>query len=145
MKTYILICLLIAGALIPTTATAQGPGTDLVQEGITAFNNQDIAYFERNLADDAVWLDEDVHAIGPKERVLGFLGRRFSATPPLQITPVSIQTGATEDSAWAYFRYSMSQGDEQVEGLNTTVFRKVGNDWQIVLIHGALNGGGHEH
>ncbi|HME99654.1 MAG TPA: hypothetical protein VKK06_07220, partial [Terriglobia bacterium] len=42
-------------------AQATGPLADVVRSMVTAFNNRDTAFFQKSIAQDAVWLDEDGH------------------------------------------------------------------------------------
>ena len=124
-------------------AAAQQPPADLVQKGIDALNTQDVAYFEKALTPEAVWLDEDGHAITGKEAVVSFIRRQFAATPAKKLSATNIKMSSNGDTAWAHFLYTVEAGTVQKKGFNVTVFKKVGNDWQIVLIHGALNAVGH--
>jgi len=129
--------------IFTATAFAQGPPADLVQRGVDAYNNHDVAYFEKNLAADAIWLDEDGHVISGKNSVLGFIRRQITAASPRKLTVSNIRMGNTTDAAWATFAYTVAAEGQEKKGLNTTVFKKVGNDWQIVLVHGAVNAPGH--
>src|SRR4051794_21866415 len=52
---------------------ATGPIADMANAGVEAINKNDAAYFENHLAADAVWFDEDGHAIAGKDRILAFL------------------------------------------------------------------------
>ncbi len=126
-------------------AAGQQPVADLVQAGVDAYNRQDVAYFEKMLAPDVVWLDDDGHAVAGKDRVLAFLRNQLGATPPRKLIVTNIRTGNTSDAAWASFAYVMEGGPGQRKGLNSTFYKKSGADWQIVLIHGAINTPGHGH
>lgn len=129
--------------VLGVNAFAQQPPADLAQKGVDALNTQNFAYFEKALAPEVVWLDEDGHAITGKDAVLSFIKRKFAATPAKKITATNIKTGNTSDAAWASFQYTVDAGAVQKKGLNSTVFKKAGNDWQIVLVHGAMNAAGH--
>jgi hypothetical protein len=50
-----------------------------------------------------------------------------------------IATSTWGDTAYAAFAYTIDDGVNKRTGMNTTVFRKYGNDWKIVLIHGSIN------
>jgi ketosteroid isomerase-like protein len=92
------------------------------------------------LSDDVVWLDEDGHAVTPKNRVVGsFLQGQLSGQSMRTITPRDIRTGMTDDAAWASFAYTLDTDGAKKQGLATMVFKKNGNDWQIVLVHAAAN------
>src|SRR3989442_4067040 len=59
-------------------AQATGPIADFVRSMVTAFNNRDTAFFQKTVAPDSVWLDEDGH------HLLGavWINRLLSANPP---------------------------------------------------------------
>jgi len=143
MKRIIFFTALVLIALSSTASAQEPPPADLVQRGIDAYNNHDVAYFEKNLAADAIWLDEDGHVISGKNSVLGFIRRQITAASPRKLTATNIRMGNTSDAAWATFAYTIEAEGQQRKGLNTAVFKKVGNDWQIVLVHGAVNAAGH--
>ena len=143
MKKLLCVSFLIAAVFAATPALAQGPGPELVQAGVTAYNNHDLAYFEQHLADEVMWLDEDGHIMNGKSTVLGFLRLQFNQTPVRTLSASNVRVGNTSDAAWATFEYMIVGGDAHIMGLNTTVFEKVGDDWQIVVVHGAFNAEGH--
>ena len=134
---------LIAAAITVPSALAQQPGPDLVQAGVDAYNSHDLAYFEQHLADDVVWLDEDGHIMNGKSAVLGFLRIQFDQTPRRTLSVSNVKVGSTTDAAWATFGYMIMGGDAHIMGLNTTVYKRAGNDWQIAVVHGAFNAEGH--
>ncbi|MBI2150120.1 MAG: nuclear transport factor 2 family protein [Acidobacteria bacterium] len=80
-------------------AAGQQPVADLVQAGVDAYNRQDVAYFEKMLAPDVVWLDDDGHAVAGKDRVLAFLRNQLGATPPRKLVVTNIRTGSTKAQA----------------------------------------------
>ena len=143
MKELLCVPFLIAAVFAATPALAQEPGPELVQAGVTAYNNHDLAYFEQHLADDVVWLDEDGHIMNGKSTVLGFLRLQFNQTPARTLSASNVRVGNTSDAAWATFEYMIVGGDAHIMGLNTTVFKRVGDDWQMVVVHGAFNAEGH--
>jgi ketosteroid isomerase-like protein len=123
---------------IPGTPPA-GPLVSLVQAGVDAYNKGDIAYFENMFADDILWVDEDGHELNTKMFCVNFIRRQITATPKRKMLVSGIATGAWGDTGWAAFAYTIDDGVNQRKGTNTTLFKKVGNNWQIVLIHGAIN------
>jgi ketosteroid isomerase-like protein len=143
MKRLLDAGLLAALLLAATSVFAQQPGPDLVQAGVTAYNSHDLAWFEQRLADDVVWLDEDGHVMNGKTSVLSFLRLQFNQTPPRTLSVSDVRVGSTTDAAWATYAYMIMGGDAHVEGLNTTVFKRVGGEWQIAVVHGAFNAEGH--
>ena len=141
MKTLVRRLAISAALAVPVMA--QQPGPELVNEGVAAYNDRDIAYFEQRLADDVVWLDEDGHVLNGKASVLSFLRLQFNQTPPRTLSVSDVRVGSTSDAAWATFSYMIMGGDAHLMGLNTTVFRRVGDDWQIAVVHGAVNAESH--
>ena len=134
--------LLLAFLLVSATG-AYAQDTSLVDDAINAINSQDSAYFERALADDAVWLDEDGHAIASKASVTRFLGRLM--TPESKMVTRNVKVMMAGDAAWAYFNYAVEVGGETaIEGLGSAVFTRTGGNWQISLIHGAHNVAAHD-
>jgi len=115
-------------------ATASGPVADLVNSIVTAFNNRDTAYLQKLIAPDAVWLDEDGHHL----IATVWMQRLLAANPQRKLTISNLRVGNWDNTGWAGFNYVM-QGTNMVKGTNSMLFKKNGNDWQIVLIHGAVD------
>jgi hypothetical protein len=115
-------------------ATASAPISDLVNSIVMAFNNRDTAYFQKIIAPDAVWLDEDGHHL----QAMVWMNRLMSANPPRKLTITNLRTGNWDNAGWAGFNYVI-EGTNMVKGTNSLLFKKTGNDWQIVLIHGAVD------
>jgi ketosteroid isomerase-like protein len=115
-------------------ATASGPIADLVNSIVMAFNNHDTAYLQKLIAPDSVWLDEDGHHL----IAMVWMQRLMAATPPRKLTISNLRVQNWDNAGWAGFNYVM-QGTNMVKGTNSMVFKKNGNDWQIVLIHGAVD------
>jgi hypothetical protein len=93
-----------------------------------------------------IWGGGGTPPLGPitgKEAVLSFIRRKFATGPAKKLTAANIKTGNTADAAWVSFLYTVEAGTVQKKGFNSTVFKRVGNDWQIVLVHGAVNAAGH--
>jgi len=117
-----------------------GPAAEMVRAALDAFNKRDLSYFQRTLSNDVVWLDEDGHAVTPKTSVVGsFLRVQLTGPSVRTITPSNIRSGMTADAAWASFAYTLDSDGAKKLGLATMVFKKVGTDWQIVLVHAAAN------
>src|SRR2546427_3790340 len=70
---------------------------------------------------------------------LFFINRQMTATPKRKMSVHDVATGTWGDTAWAAFAYTIDDGRNKRIGINTTLFRKSGNDWKIVLIHGSIN------
>jgi ketosteroid isomerase-like protein len=145
MKKLILVLVLLATSsqafaqggrpnIFAPPANASGPIADLVNSIVMAFNNRDTAFLEKVIAPDAVWLDEDGHhLIG-----MVWMQRLTAANPPRKLTISNLRVQNWDNAAWAGFNYVM-QGTNMVKGTNSLVFKKTGNDWQIALIHGAVD------
>ena len=115
-------------------AQATGPLADVVRSMVTAFNNRDTAFFQKSIAQDAVWLDEDGHHL----LATVWMNRILSANPPRKLSITNLRTNNWDTGGWAGFNYVI-EGSSQVKGTNSLVFKKNGTDWQIVLIHGAVD------
>jgi len=115
-------------------AAATGPIADVMNTMVTAFNNRDTAHFQKLIAPDAVWLDEDGHHL----LATVWMTRLLSANPPRKLTISNLRTQNWDTAGWAGFNYVL-EGTNQVKGINTIVFKKTGNDWQIAMIHGAVD------
>ena len=115
-------------------ATAAGPIADLVNQIVKAFNNRDTAYFQKLIAPDAVWFDEDGHHL----LAMVWMNRLLSSNPPRKLSITNLRVGNWDTAGWAGFNYVI-EGTSQVKGTNTLFFKKTGSDWQIVVIHGAVD------
>ncbi len=115
-------------------AQASGPIADFVRSMVTAFNSKDTAFFQKSMAADAVWLDEDGHHL----QGTVWINRLLSATPPRKLSVSNLRVNNWDNAGWAGFNYVI-EGTQQVKGTNSMVLKKNGNDWQIVLVHGAVD------
>jgi ketosteroid isomerase-like protein len=122
------------GGIFAPAATPSGPIADLVNAIVTAFNNRDAAYFQKIIAPDAVWFDEDGHQL----LATVWLNRLMTATPARKLSIMDLRVSNWDNAGWAGFHYTL-EATNQVKGINTMSFKKVGNDWQIVMIHGAVD------
>jgi ketosteroid isomerase-like protein len=143
MKKLILVLVMMATPMFaqqrpsifaPPPPTPSGPVADLVNSIVMAFNKHDTAYLSKLIAPDAVWLDEDGHHL----QATVWMNRLLAATPPRMLSITNLRVGGWGDTGWAGFNY-MIQGTNQVKGTNSMLFKKTGNDWQIMLIHGAVD------
>ena len=114
--------------------TATGPIADMVNAIVTAFNNRDTGYFQKIVAPDAVWLDEDGHHL----QATVWYNRILTANPPRKLAISNLRVQTWDTGAWAGFNYTI-EGTNNFKGTNSLVFKKTGNDWQVVLIHGAVD------
>jgi ketosteroid isomerase-like protein len=129
------------GGGLPAPPTLSGPVADIVNGFITALNNQDAAAIQKNVAPDAIWVDEDVHFLPANF----FVNRIMQAKPAKKIAITNL-TGQTWDGgAWAGFRYTLDEttaagAPNQMKGSATLTFKKVGNDWLVTMIHVPVEG-----
>ena len=89
--------------------------------------------------DDVVWVDEDGHEMTTKKWALYLLNRQMTSTPKRTMTVHDVATGTWNDTAWASFGYTIDDGAHKRIGMSTFLFRKVGADWKVVLMHGSIN------
>ena len=115
-------------------ASATGPLAEVMNSVVTAFNKRDTAYFDKLIAPDAVWLDEDGHHL----LATVWMNRLLSANPARTLSITNVRTESWDTGGWAGFNYVLA-ATNQVKGINTMVFKKTGNDWKIVMIHGAVD------
>jgi ketosteroid isomerase-like protein len=113
---------------------ASGPIADFVKSMVTAFNNKDAAFFQKGLTSDAVWLDEDGHHLLANV----WVNRLMSANPPRKLSISNLRVVTWDNAGWAGFNYVI-EGTSQVKGTNSLVLKKTGNDWQVSLVHGAVD------
>ena len=120
-----------------------GPLASLVLAIVNAYNNRDVPFFEKILARDVLWLDEDGHFIGAKEQAVYFIDEQLTATPQRRMSVTAIRSGITgiaNDTGWAAFSYVIESGDRKRTGVTSILFKKPPTeDWQAVLVHGATN------
>jgi len=121
-------------AIFAPEATATGPVADFVKAMVTAVNNKDTAFFQKSIAPDAVWLDEDGHHLIASV----WMNRLLSANPPRKLSISNLRVSSWDTAGWAGFNYIL-QGTNQVKGTNSLVLKKTGNNWQIELVHGAVD------
>jgi ketosteroid isomerase-like protein len=128
------------GMAAPPPAT--GPIADLANAQVDAINKGDAAFFDSHLADTVVWFDEDGHAIAGKDRVSNFIKMRL-LTGGKKVTITGLRVGNSNDGGWAGYQYTIDAAGAQRKGTQTVVYQKVGADWKIVMVHGAVNAVGH--
>ena len=129
------------GGGLPPPPALTGPVADLVQGIINAINKQDTAYIQKIVAPDAIWADEDGHILPARF----FIGKLMQGKPPKRLTATNIGGQTWDGGAWAAFDYTLDEtlangSTNQIKGTNTMTFKKVGNDWQVVLVHASVNG-----
>ena len=122
----------------PGTPPATGPMLKIADELADAINKQDAAKLEKMLAPDAVYLDEDGHA--PPARA--WVHKLTTGTSPKHITISATHGQMWGDAGWVSFNYDLTEDfrgePKTLKGTASIVARKAAGDWQIELIHGAL-------
>jgi ketosteroid isomerase-like protein len=124
---------------LPPRPTLTGPVADLVNNLVAAINKQDKAFLDKVVAPNATWADEDGH-IFPAS----FFINKLMMGMPRKLTPTNIAGETWDNAAWAAFDYTLDEttrdgSPNQIKGTETMVFRKMGNDWQVVMVHGAID------
>src|SRR5262249_17634539 len=76
-------------------AQATGPLADIVRSIVTAFNNRDTAFFQKAIAPDAVWLDEDGHHL----IATVWINRLLSSNPPRKLSITNLRTSNWDTGA----------------------------------------------
>jgi ketosteroid isomerase-like protein len=130
---------LMAQQRAPQVPAATGPMLDLANKLAEAINKQDAAALQKMVAPDAVYLDEDGHA----PPVQAWINRLTMGTPPKQMTISQTHGQTWDNSGWVSFNYTLGetyQGNpKMLKGTASVVAKKAASgDWQITLIHGAL-------
>jgi hypothetical protein len=113
----------------------------MVKALVTAINNQDAAYFQKIVAADAIWADEDGHFLPANI----WVGRLMQAKPPKKLAMTDLTGQTWEGGAWAAFRYTLDEitaagAPNQMKGTVTLTFKRAGNDWQVSMIHAPVDG-----
>ena len=118
-----------------------GPVADMVNMIVSALNNQDAAYLQKVVAPDAMWLDEDGHMLPG----MIWINRLMNAKPAKKIAITNLTGQVWDSGAWVAFNYTLDEttnagAANQMKGTNSMALKKVGNDWQVAMIHAAVNG-----
>jgi ketosteroid isomerase-like protein len=108
---------------------------------VTAINGQDAAYLQKVVAADAIWADEDGHFLPAGI----WINRLMTAKPAKKMGMTNLTGQAWDNGAWAAFRYTLDETTQagapnQMKGTATLAFKKVGNDWQVAMIHAPVDG-----
>jgi len=106
-----------------------------------AINKQDAPTLTKMLGTDAIYLDEDGHAIPATV----WAGRITQGTPP-KVFAISGSRGQMIDdnTAWVSFNYTFAgmflnpPVQKTLNGTASFVLKKNGADWTALMVHGAL-------
>jgi ketosteroid isomerase-like protein len=123
----------------PRTPPATGPMLDLANKLVDAINKQDTGTLQKMMAPDAVYLDEDGHA--PPARA--WINKLATGTPPKHIEISATHSQMWGDAGWVSFNYILTEDlhgePKTLKGTASIVVKKAADgDWQIQLVHGAL-------
>jgi len=113
----------------------------MVNAIVAALNKQDSAYLQKVVAADAIWADEDGHFLPAGI----WVNRIMQAKPAKKIAMTNLTGQTWEGGAWASFRYVLDEttaagAPNQMKGTASLSFKKVGNDWQVAMIHAPVDG-----
>jgi ketosteroid isomerase-like protein len=126
-----------AGATTTTTNTAPQARPEIAAEltrGVTAYNAQDIAYYQSALSPDAVYIADDGGTFLGRDRVVGLFTRVFGRTPKPRLEVSNVVTGGSGDFAWARFNWTLSDIENARPGIATAIYARSGGRWQVVSI-----------
>jgi ketosteroid isomerase-like protein len=128
--------LIAAVLLVPALASpAEAPAiASEVERGVKAYNSQEIAYYEDNLAPDVVYIAEDGAVFAGKERVLRLFTRIFGRPQPPSLAVSEVVTAGKGEAAWARFKWTLTSGAESRHGVSSVLFTRAGDVWQVVQI-----------
>ena len=101
---------------------------------MTAYNAQDIAYYQASLAPDAVYIADDGAVFSGKERIVGLFTRIFARNPKPRLEATDVVTGGRGDVAWARFKWTLSDIEKARPGVATVIFVRSGAGWQVASI-----------
>ena len=122
----------------PPAAASTGPMLDVANKIADSINNQDAAALQKLVADYCVYLDEDGHA----PPVARWIMNLTTGTPAKKIAISSTHSQMWSDGGWVSFNYELNEtfqgAPKIVKGTASVMLKKVGSDWKIALIHGAL-------
>ena len=126
---------------LPPRPQLTGPVADLLNAIVAAINKQDKAFFDKVVAPNATWADEDIH-IFPAS----FFINKLMQGMPRKLTITNVAGETWDTGAWAAYNYTLDETradgtQHQMKGIQSMTFRKVGNDWQVVLFHNAIDPG----
>lgn len=111
-----------------------------VERGATAYNAQDIKYYETALSPDAVYIADDGAVFAGREKVVGLFTRIFARPAKAQIAVSDVVTGRRGDVAWARFNWTLSGIEKARPGVAIAVFAREGGKWQVVSIQNTARG-----
>jgi ketosteroid isomerase-like protein len=120
-------------------AAASGPMLDLATKVVEAINKQDASALQKLVAPDAVYLDEDGHALP----VPVWITKLTTGTPAKTMSISATHSQMYDNAGWFSFNYVLAENFKNapltVKGTASLVAKKTPDgEWQITLIHGAM-------
>ena len=118
---------------------ASGPMLDLANKVAEAINKQDGSALQKLVSPDAVYLDEDGHALPVPVWIM-----KLTTGAPAKTMTISATHSQMYDAAgWVSFNYALTENFKNapltVKGTASLVAKKTPDgEWQITLIHGAM-------
>jgi ketosteroid isomerase-like protein len=118
---------------------ASGPMLDLATKVVEAINKQDAGALQKLVAPDAVYLDEDGHALP----VPVWITKLTTGTPAKTMSTSATHSQMYDTAGWVSFNYGLMETFKNapltVKGTASLVAKKTPDgEWQITLIHGAM-------
>jgi ketosteroid isomerase-like protein len=127
----------------PTPAPAPQARPEIaaeVERGTSAYNSQDLAFYQAALAPDAVYIADDGAVFAGKERVVGLFTRIFARAQKPHLEVSDVVTGGKGDAAWARFNWTLSGIERARPGVATVIFQRTDGGWQVVSIQNTAKG-----
>jgi len=126
----------------PPAAAAAPAALQAIADSIAAaINKQDAAALTKMLGMNALYLDEDGHAIPATVWAM----RLTTGTPPKMFSIAANSTHGEmldDNSAWLSFNFSLGEtfqgSPKTITGTASLALQKTGADWMIQMIHGGL-------
>jgi len=118
---------------------APAPLMDIANKIVDAVNKQDAAALTKMVAPDAVYLDEDGHALP----VPAWIGKLTMGTSAKMMTMSGSHGQLWDDTGWFSFNYTLAETfngkPANLKGTASFVVKKAASgDWLLQVIHGAL-------
>ena len=145
MIPCVAVILAVSQAASPSPAPSPAPQArpEIAAEldrGVSAYNAQDLAFYQAVLTPDAVYIADDGAVFAGKERVMRLFTRIFGAVQKPRLDVADVVTGGKGDVAWARFNWTLSGIEHARPGVAIVVFERAGDGWQVVSIQNTAKG-----
>ncbi len=122
----------------PPLPPAPAPLLDAANKIVAAINKKDAAALQSMSAPDAIYLDEDGHALP----VMVWINKLTMGAAAKQMMITQTHGQLFDYIGWVSFNYTLAetyQGQPKtLKGTASLVLKKTFGDWQITMVHGAL-------